>query len=424
MRNKDKRGGGPRQFQPKSSQNTRNNRPEKASLTIERLSDDGRGLAFNKKRAIFIENALAGETVSATFSKQGKIWAGETIAVEKASDDRVDPSCELFGQCGGCQLQHASYEHQLNAKQQNFVFKMGRAFPTAELLPPLSSKPYQYRSRARFAFVGSLIGFRARRSTKIIGLETCPLLETELNDALPALFEQLKPALKKIGKGEFDVVVDKKGTIGASLSQIDDQQFDAQRQLFNEALGEQAELSFKAANTDITFKAGDFTQVNTDINQQITERVVDWLAPNKQDRIADYFCGLGNFSFPLAQSAVQVIGFEADDAMVSRANESGKANNPSNCAFKRMDLFEPIAAVNFQSLNKAVLDPPRAGARKLCESLLGSAVERIVYVSCNPETLLRDLDILSGQYDVQKLAMADMFPQTQHVEAMALLQRK
>ncbi len=412
------------------------------TVVIEKLSGEGRGMAFHKGKPLFIPNTLPGETVRAAITLDKRDYAeGELREIVSAADKRIEPRCELFGRCGGCDLQMLDYEAQLQHKSQTLTRLLKAHIDTLD--EPIVASPWHYRHRARFAVDETngrpVLGFKAANSHRVVAIAACTILD-----------ERLQPLLKKIPQwlaaldqwrriDEIRIAIDGVGRIALAWSGRRALPADDENMLIgfceNERIlcrgifadsrnQDDARLTYHVPSQDSAFyfSLDDFTQVNSAINDRLVARALDWLQPRSDEVIADFFCGLGNFSLPLARHAQRVVGYEIDAAMVKRA--AANAGERVNLEFHAADLYAAGAAID-DTCQAALLDPPRSGARMLCERLsLTEILRRIVYVSCNPQTLIRDIDILArGGFSVSHAALVDMFPQTGHSEAIVLLQR-
>lgn len=405
------------------------------TLTIDRLSDEGRGIAFAEGKSFFVAGALPGETVRVRVQSEKKDYAqARLLAVEAAAPARIEPRCPRFGRCGGCQLQMLDYDGQLAHKQQVLTKLLAPFAPAWE--PALTASPWHYRHRARLA-VGEqngapVVGFREAASHRIVAVPRCEILDQRLLPLLPLLPDWLAGLKQWRRIEELLLVVDGEGRIaldwrarGGALPAADRAQLAARCEAAGIAAGEVTlRYQLPSQQSGFQFTPRDFTQVNPAIDDQLVARALNWLQADAGSRVIDLFCGLGNFTLPLARRAGSVTGVEGSAAMVERARANALAQGFANVAFSAADLFEPDADL-LRGFDRALLDPPRAGARALCDLLARAPrLQRIVYVSCNPQTLARDLSILkNGGFAVQRAALVDMFPQSGHCEAMVMLAR-
>lgn len=425
---------------------------KKQILSIERLAHDGRGIAHAEGRTWFVSGALPGEQV------QARVLAARSQQVEarveqvlQASDLRRPAPCALAGQCGGCTLQHLPHAEQVALKQRTLAEQLQRqaGLQPEQWAAPLVGEEFAYRRRARLAVRWDpaqrhlAVGFRAAASQAIVDVEQCPVLVPALQrllDGLPALLRSLD---KPRALGHVELFHGSQTALllrhTAALGEADLQrlrQFCAaqQAQLWLHGEGQPvadqpAPLGYRVqpGDLELRYQPGDFVQVNAPLNQAMIEQALDWLAPQPDERVLDLFCGLGNFALPLARRAASVVAVEGVASMVERARENACDNQLNNLAFYQSDLAaelasQPWAAHGFAAV---LLDPPRDGALACVQHMAALRAQRVLYVSCNPATLARDAQVLAGQgYRLQRAGMIDMFPQTAHVEAMALFVRQ
>lgn len=409
-------------------------------LTIERLSDEGRGVGFEQNKAVFVAGVLPGETARVrVLDEKRTTMDAELIALSERSPQRIEPNCPLFGRCGGCQLQMLDEPSQLAHKQQMLerVLKPVAGAANLQWEAPITANPWHYRHRARLAVTAvngePAVGFKGANSHQVIPVTACPILDERLQPLLQLLPQWLAQLTQWRRVEEILIAVDADGQLALDWNiqraspKSDAEKFEALAKAANVLCGVNAKLRYAAPSVDgsFEFSVRDFTQVNPAINDQLAARALNWLDPAQGDTIADLFCGLGNFTLPLARRAKLVVGFEGSAAMVERAQANAETQQCDNAAFHLLDLFE--AAPQLPNIfDKVLLDPPRAGAKALCEQLITSkALQKIVYVSCNPQTLVRDLAILTGGgFKLERAALVEMFPQTGHCEVVVELNRK
>lgn len=422
------------------------------TLTVDRLSHDGRGIASRQGKTVFIRGALPGETVSAVLQRSTSRYDEyRLLAVETPSPERVTPPCPWVGQCGGCALQHAAPTLQQQLRQDTLAQQLrhfGQVTP-GQWLPPLQDAHTHYRHRVKFSVTHDRqgrahIGFRERASHAMTEIDSCLLLMPGLNRALACARQWLAghplPSLQAV---EF--ALDDHGHLGVlfMLEQWLEAHDKVWQTLSTFATALQAHswsgqsgrrrtcatpesplhLVLPVQSIDLAYLPGDFTQVNPAVNRAMVSQALTLLAPGQDDHVLDYFCGIGNFSLPLAGVAGRVTGYELSQAMVERAGSNARVNGLENADFQQADLFTqtPVPA----SATLALIDPPREGAEQLCQALARTALRRIVYVSCNPSTLARDAGhLLRGGYKMQAAGQVDMFPHTSHSEAMAVFVRE
>lgn len=424
---------------------------KKQRLQIERLANDGRGIAHEGGRTWFVSGALAGETVEArVLAARSQVVDARVERLLEASALRRPPACALAGRCGGCTLQHLPHAEQLALKQRSLAEQLQRqaGLTPAQWAAPLVGAEFAYRRRARLAIRWDAkarqleVGFRAVASQAIVELDSCPVLVQALQPLLAALPGVLRSLRKPQALGHAELF---HGTASALLVRhtqaLPEEDCAALRalcaahdaQLWWQGEGEpepdqpgQA-LGYRLETDELTlaWRPGDFIQVNAAVNELMLAQAMDWLAPQADERVLDLFCGLGNFALPLARRCAEVVGVEGVAAMVERAAANAAANGLDNAHFFRADLSEPLQQAPWVrgGFAAVLLDPPRDGAAAVVGQLRGLGARRVLYVSCNPATLARDAALLAQQgYRLQRAGILDMFPQTAHVEAMALFE--
>ncbi len=436
-------------FQPAGGQQTKGPvAGQKQQLLIERLAHDGRGIAFAGGRSWFVSGALPGERVRArVLAARSKVVDAIAERIEQPAADRIEPFCPHAGQCGGCTLQHMPLASQRTFKQDYLADQLQRAGVEVQHWDaPLTGPDRGYRRRTRLAVRvgkdgGVQLGYRALASQQIVDIAQCPVLVEDLQHLLQPLAALVRDGLRQpraIGHLELF-----SGTATALLVRLtqslsaDEQQrwrsFADQHQVQlwwqaeDEAVADlpQVPLGYRLDTQQLVLdcRPGDFVQVNAGINQQMIGRALDWLELQPEDRVLDLFCGLGNFSLPMAQRAASVVGVEGVQAMAERAQASAGRQGLSGLHFYAADLSQPLQTNAWarQPFDKILLDPPREGAFQVVEQLGRLGAKRLVYVSCNPATLARDAAVLTGQgYRLERACTLDMFSHTGHVEAMAL----
>jgi 23S rRNA (uracil1939-C5)-methyltransferase len=424
---------------------------KKQRLIIERLANDGRGIAFVEGRTWFVAGSLAGEEVEArVLGAHGKIVEARTERVFVPSPMRRPAPCQHFGRCGGCSIQQMPHEEQLALKQRMLAEQLSRVagVEPEEWAAPLSGPELAYRRRARVAVRWDVktkrldVGFRAASSQDIIAIDECPVLVQALQPimtALPAMLRQLS-APRSLGHVELfhgsatAVLLRHMAPLSASdLSALEAfcEAHDAQLWLHGED-GPQPHdpnqtLGFRLEpwNLHLAYRPGDFVQVNEAVNTAMIQQALDWLAPREDERVLDLFCGLGNFALPLAQKTREVVAVEGVATMVERAAENAATNDLHNARFYQADLSQPLNSADWaaEGFTAVLLDPPRDGAFEVVGKLKSLGAERLLYVSCNPATLARDsVELIQQGYRLKRAGILDMFPQTAHVEAMALFE--
>lgn len=430
-----------------------------APLAIESLDQEGRGVAHRDGKAIFVEGALPGERVTATvYRRKPSYELAQADSILQASAARVIPRCPHFGNCGGCALQHIDSRTQVAAKQralEDALWHIGKVEPD-EMLAPIHGPEWGYRHRARFTarYVakkgGVLVGFHEKRSSYVADMTSCEVVPPRISALLPELRKALtqlsirqKLPQVELAVGEGAVVLVLRVLEAPSPEDEAVLKAFAERhevylylqpggphtaRPFHPAAGVDLHYVLREFGLRLYFEPTEFTQVNHAVNEVLVSRALRLLDPRPGERIADMFCGLGNFSLPIARSGAQVLGIEGTAGLVGRAEMNAQRNGlAGNARFAIMNLFE-IDAARLEALgpfDRMLIDPPRDGAAELVQALGEGAPRRIVYVACNPGTLARDAGILVHVkgYRLSAAGVVNMFPHTAHVESMAVFER-
>ncbi|MGH8441878.1 MAG: methyltransferase domain-containing protein [Nevskiaceae bacterium] len=454
--------------------------PELATDVVD-LAQDGRGIARPEAaggKVTFIKGALPGERVRYRLARRGKqADEGELSGIEQASPERVEPRCKHFGICGGCSVQHLSAAGQVAFKQKQLLDaleRLGKVHPE-QVARAITGPAWGYRRRARLSVKhvakkgGVLVGFREADSPFVAQLESCvvldprvglklreiaacvgrldihtrvPQIEVAAADTVTLVFRVMqapteadRAVLRELGRAHgFEIHLQTGG-------------YDTIQPLDPPATA--LTISPDGSDLKLAFRPTDFIQINDSVNQQMVRQALDWLSGNSREagpalapggppqsrfgqtplrgqHVLELFCGLGNFSLPLARAGAAVTAVEGELGLVARARENARANG-LDIRFEQADLFTPDPRVDWlrAKYDAALVDPPRAGAKEVLPSVADAAPERIVYVSCHPGTLARDADFLVHQrgYRLARAGILDMFPHTSHVESMALFER-
>ncbi|MBC3365826.1 23S rRNA (uracil(1939)-C(5))-methyltransferase RlmD [Pseudomonas sp. SWRI154] len=424
---------------------------KKQRLTIERLANDGRGIAFIDGRTWFVIGALAGEEVEArVLGAHGKVVEARTERVFSPSELRRPAPCIHAGRCGGCSVQHLPHAEQLALKQRMLAEQLSRVAGVEpdEWAEPLSGPEFGYRRRARVAVRWDQkakkleVGFRAVGSQDIVAIDQCPVLVQPLQPIMSRLPEMLRRLGKPQALGHVELFAGSSLAVllrhMAPLSEADLtilKDFcafhEAQLWLHGEGEPQPVEpgqaLGYRLDSWDLelAYRPGDFIQVNAVVNEAMIAQALQWLAPQSNERVLDLFCGLGNFALPLARKVREVVAVEGVQTMVDRAAANAVSNNLNNTAFFQADLSQPLTDAEWigEGFSAVLLDPPRDGAFEVVRKLASLGAKRLVYVSCNPATLARDtVELIKQGYRLKRAGILDMFPQTAHVEAMALFE--
>lgn len=414
-------------------------------ITVEATDLDpfGQGVARHNGKALFIAGLLPNERAEVTLTEdKSKYSRGQVKRRLNDSPERVAPRCPHFGVCGGCQQQHASVALQQSSKSTALARLMKH-----DVNEIIAGQPWGYRRRARLSLSYEpktqklAMGFRKAASNDIVDVKQCPVLAPHLEALLPHLRNCLSDLQGVRALGHVELVFADNGPLmvlrhTAPLS--------AQAREKLERFSHSHELTlFLAPQSEIlervsgdapwylsdglrlTFSPRDFIQVNDGVNQQMVAKAIEWLDVQPDDRVLDLFCGMGNFTLPLAQRAASVVGVEGVNALVEKGQQNARHNTLENVTFFHENLEEDVTQQPWakHGFDKILLDPARAGASGVMQHIIKLAPKRVVYVSCNPATLARDSEaLLSAGYQIQRLAMLDMFPHTGHLESMVLFQ--
>lgn len=432
-------------------------------ISIDSMAHDGRGVGRGEDgKVVFVDFALPGETVRfvPVMNRKSHLF-GTTIDVLKASEHRIEPKCAVFGECGGCVLQHLDEKVQIKYKQQQLLenFKKIGDVQPEQLLEPMTGQHWGYRRRARLGvkFVpkkgGVIVGFRERNTSYIQPTDSCDVLLPSVSAMLPDLRETLEKTScnDKIPQVEISVADNAIVMIVRHLETFVQNDLDlltcfGQRNEVQVFLqpgnlksvhplfpAEPAPLYYEFPEFDIrvAFLPTDFIQVNSDINRQLVSRVVALLDLQENDRVLDLFCGVGNFTLPMARRAKHVIGVEGDRALVDRALQNKQLNGLEHIDFHFGDLFKEAMTADShgdwldQKFDKILLDPPRSGAAEMIRRIPQLGASKVIYVSCGPATLARDAGVMVNEhgYRMTYAGVIDMFPHTAHVESIAVFEK-
>lgn len=422
------------------------------------LAHDGRGVARVEGKTVFIADALPGERVEWSRSKRGSNFdEGRLVQVLESAADRVEPRCAHFGVCGGCALQHLAPQRQLEFKQRQLfeaLTRIGKVTP-AEMLPPLHGGVWNYRRRARLAARWvpkkdrTVVGFRERSTSFVADVKRCEVLLPPVDSLIEPLSLLLTALSVRNRVPQIEVAIADNAValvvrILEDLTPHDRElllQFarDHKVQVYLQRggyetiapLSDVTPLEYRLPQFDVTmrFQPNDFIQVNGELNVRMVARAVELLAPAAGEQLLDLFCGLGNFSLPLARSGAHVVGVEGEAGLIARARANAALNGIDNAEFVCGDLAQPTvgdAAWAKRAYDKVLLDPPRAGAQEVLPILARCGAKQVLYISCHPGTLARDAGILVHEhgFTLRAAGVMDMFPHTAHVESAALFTRE
>lgn len=427
-------------------------------LDITSLNSKGLGVAEYEGRRLQVYDALENERVLAKNlfgrSQRGKV---ETLEVLQSSSDRVEPRCPHFGVCGACSMQHLSMDAQLARKQAILLGVLehtGGVIP-ATTYPPLCGPAWNYRRKARLSVRDVLakdrvlVGFRERNGRFVAEMNTCHILRSEFADVLPQLSEMIKsldcratvPQIEiSCGDNTSAMIIRHLEPLSTTdLESLKDFSKVSGLAIYLQSAGpdsikllapKKLQLQYTLDEPALTyrFEPLDFIQINGGLNRLMIGKALELLDPQASDCVLDLFCGLGNFTLPLATRAGHVTGVEGSEQMVERGKSNASLNDLNNVEFHAADLYQPCEQPPWPNkpYNKILLDPPRSGALELLPWIASSPAQRVLYISCNPETLARDAGILVRQsgFELAGAGILDMFPHTPHSEAIALFERK
>ena len=424
------------------------------TLTVHDLASDGHGIARSGRDVYFIPGALPGETVVAQMlERKRKIWYCRLVSIEQVSEHRIEPACPHYKRCGGCDLQHLSYPQQVELKQQRVVRELSRQGIEVEnwQAPLVADQQWHYRRRARLGIRYNkanqevLIGFRESNSKQLTNIDTCPVLVEhpgldwkawrerliqlegisrfahievlQASERLVLVFRVLKKLTandRKSLQGWADELA-----IDIYIRPDDEQPIEA----VNEHI---SPLTHNVLGHDLSIHPDYFVQVNAQVNQLMVAEAKAWLAPETGSHVWDLFAGHGNFSVPLAEDTI-VDAVEVSDEMVQAIERhalqlsTDPTKDGKGLIAHKADLSDSASLVNLPNPDYVLLDPPRAGASACMDELIKRKAKRMVYVSCDPATLARDLKTLSDDFDIERITILDMFPHTHHIETMVLL---
>jgi len=430
--------------------------PQTAHITD--LTHSGQGVARVDGKTVFVNGALPGEDIEFVFQRRRRQFdEGKLHRIITASPERVEPRCRHFGICGGCNLQHLRHESQVTVKQKillDNLQRIGHVNPE-NILPPITGEIWGYRRKARLGVrlvekKGKvLVGFRETASRYLADLSRCEVLVPEVGNRLEALAGLVASLSAPTTIPQIEIAF---GDVGRALvfrhleplSEQDQQkliEFGKRTELdiylqpkgpdsIHALWPQQPVLQYQLPVYDLKydFLPSDFVQVNAGINRQMVASVLDLLQLSPDMHVLELFCGLGNFTLPIAQKAASVVAVEGEPGLIERAKINAGNNGIENVSYCLADLMDDIESYPFWKqgrYDRVFLDPPRSGAEAVVNKLGLLKISRIVYVSCNPSTLARDSDILVNRFGYHLLSagIMDMFPHTAHVESIAVFTR-
>lgn len=422
-------------------------------LEITALVHGGRGIGRHDGKAIFVPLTAPGDRVDCRVVRSKKNYAeGEVVELKEPSVARRNPPCPYFGDCGGCQWQHLSYEEQSRWKAEIFADHLLRKrVAAADVIQPLVTAPdeWSYRNRVQFKCLmtheGLALGFYRHATHSIVDVDNCMLLPGRIQDLYRTLYDHLPTCPQPSSVKQVDIAVSDDDDLRMVLHVLRESREEMHRWLkaFAEAHGVRAciqsgkketlevvsgepELSITIDEPEmkLAYGPGGFVQVNSAQNRMLVQEMISLLELTGEETVLDLFCGMGNFSLPLARRARKVYAVEGNGQSIEYARRNASANRIANVDFHVGDASRFISRFSSGELDLVVLDPPRTGASEAIQKLLQVMPMRILYISCDPATLARDLkDLVTGGYKVVSARPFDLFPQTWHIEGMTLLER-
>ncbi len=437
----------------------RQRRREPETARIESASHDGRGIAAIDGKKVFVAGALPGEEVRFQRRKSRRNFdEAELLEVLEPSPERIEARCEAYGRCGGCSLQHVSEAQQRQIKEQTLrdnLERIGRVTPST-WFEPMTGPGWNYRRRARLAAKDVyakgrvLVGFRERHAPFITDMHRCEVLAQPVDGLIDALSELIAALSISARLPQIEIAVADNATAMVfrvlDAPTADDEAFlrafgedhdiriylqpgglDTITLLAPDSIAEPLYYDLPEFDIRIAFDAVGFVQVNSEINRRMVHQAVELLDPGAEDRVLDLYCGIGNFSLPLARHAGEVLGVEGDAMLVKAAAANAELNGINNAKFRLADLsaIDGSEAWLREGWDLLLLDPARSGAQEIVEHIDTIGPRRIVYVSCHPGTLARDADTLVNEkgYTCESAGIIDMFPHTAHVESIAVFNK-
>ena len=436
-------------------------RTMKNEIKIETLAYGGKGLGRQKGKVVFVPLTAPGDTVEFNPIKEKKGYIeGELLNIVEPSTIRREPPCPVFGECGGCSWQHLPYEEQLKAKEDIFRETMWRLGTVErENILPIIAAPSEFNYRNRAQFKVKLTegvfhaGFFKRQSHFVIDIESCPLMSPLINLIFAKLKSLLADAPFKEKVSQIEISVDDSDKRGLVILHLISDPTKTDKKFASEVLSEIEgmdglffrhgrkpgntkiflknaaplgySLKVKGERLNLAFSPGGFTQVNYAQNRRLVHEAVEIAARDNIGKALDLYCGIGNFSLPLAKLSYEVIAIENYANAIGDGKGNAKNNGINNCRFIAGNALKEIYNIDLNEIDLALIDPPREGAAKVMKKLAASSVPKIIYISCNPTTLARDLRYLTRSgYTIVSSQPIDLFPQTWHIESITVAEKR
>jgi 23S rRNA (uracil1939-C5)-methyltransferase len=425
----------------------RTEKAQELDLTIESLSHEAHGVGRHENKVVFVPGALAGEQVHVRLQKQQRHFSqAQLMSIEQASEHRVEPACPYFSRCGACQLQHLASSEQLPYKQENLHQQLTRQLKLTDIpwQAPITSEGFGYRRRARLGVRYRkqqdeiIIGFREEANKHLASIDACPVLEPVLSDLIAPMQACLSALQAKAVITQMELISSDQGPVVVlrhlKALQSDDlkllKAFAQQQGCYVYLQGDETlecvypqtptPLSYRVSGFDLEFQVKDFIQGNAQVNQKMVDLAAQWLDLKPHETLLDLFAGIGNFSIPLAPKVQSLLAVEGVGPMVERIEHNAKRHNIENISAMALNLDDEELLFRLPKADAILLDPPRTGAATLMPWLCKQK-SRILYIACEPSSLVRDAQpLLKAGFRIEKITVMDMFPQTKHVESMAL----
>jgi len=438
----------------KHNKKARGSRPQAPKSAVEEveihaLSHEAQGVSRSQDKVMFIPGTLPGETVKVQVDKEMRHFNhGKLIELVSVSNERVEPFCPHFKRCGACQLQHLASDKQLGYKQQNLHEQLTRQLKLNDIpwQAPIESEPFNYRRRARLGVRYRkqqdeiIVGFREEANKHLAAIKACPVLQPSLSELITPLQVLISQLVSKSRITQLELIAsdDTDVAVLRHLKKMEAQDVKKLKkwaqakniQLFlqgdeDEGLTclwpeEAAPLSYEVQGNDLHFNVKNFIQGNKEVNKKMLAQAQNWLAAKPHETLLDLFAGIGNFSVPMAQQFKQVVAVEGISDMVKQIDHNSALNKQDNVQAMMLNLADEVLLQKLPKTDAILLDPPRTGAAELMP-WLSRQKSRILYVACEPSSLVRDAKVLlEAGFKLDKICVMDMFPQTKHVESMAL----
>ena len=425
----------------------RTEKAQELDLTIQSLSHEAHGVGRHENKVVFVPGALPGEEVKVRLQKQQRHFSqAQLLNIDKASEHRVEPTCPHFSRCGACQLQHLATSEQLPYKQENLHQQLTRQLKLSDIpwQAPIASEGFGYRRRARLGvryrkqLDEIIIGFREEANKHLTAIDACPVLEPTLSALITPMQACISQLNAKTVITQMELIVSDQGPIVVlrhlKALQTDDltilKAFAKQHECLMYLQGDESldcvypetepALSYSVSDFELEFQVKDFIQGNAQVNQKMVELAASWLDLKPEETVLDLFAGIGNFSIPLAPKVKSLLAVEGVGPMVERIKHNAQRHKMDNITAMALNLDDEELLFRLPKADAIILDPPRTGAATLMP-WLSKQKSRILYIACEPSSLVRDAQpLLDAGFRIEKITVMDMFPQTKHVESMAL----